>query len=476
MPPTIALFAWATLLVALLHFDPARVSRSSPALWVPLIWVFIVASRLPSQWTGGGIQTASQALEEGNSFDRSIYLALIVLAIIILVARSFQWGRFVSHNIILVTFIFFALMSVIWSDFPFVSFKHWFRDLGNYLVILVVSSDPRPVEALSTLLRRACYLLISLSVLLVKYFPHIAIQYNLWTGAPEYIGATTSKNMLGVLCLISGIFFFWDIVTRWSQRKQRRTKRILIVNVVLIAMTLWLLKLSNSATSRVCLLLACLVIMAIHSKAAKHNPALLKYLIPVVCCLYLILAFGFDVNGQVATALGRDATLTGRTNIWKAVLSTNTNSLLGAGYESFWLGPRLRQVWLLAGGVNEAHNGYLELYLNLGFLGLLLLLMFMLASYRAVWKTLARPFDIGSLGLALWTTVLFYNVTEAAAFKGQLLWIIFLLTIVVISSTPHDVRAASARSSDLKTSESQGSLLSKRGRHIQSGGQPTYVR
>ena len=56
--------------------------------------------------------------------------------------------------------------------------------------------------------------------------------------------------MLGVLCLISGIFFFWDTVTRWPERKERRTKRIILVNVAFIAMTLWLLNLSSSATSQ----------------------------------------------------------------------------------------------------------------------------------------------------------------------------------------------------------------------------------
>jgi len=90
-----------------------------------------------------------------------------------------------------------------------VSFKRWFRDLGNYIVILVVLSDPRPLEAVHTLLRRLCYLLIPLSILLIKYYSYLGRAYSEWTGAAEYIGAMTSKNMLGVVCLISGIFFFW---------------------------------------------------------------------------------------------------------------------------------------------------------------------------------------------------------------------------------------------------------------------------
>ena len=53
MPPPIALALWAVLLVLLLIFDPAKDSRVSVALWVPLLWMLIVASRLPAQWLGG---------------------------------------------------------------------------------------------------------------------------------------------------------------------------------------------------------------------------------------------------------------------------------------------------------------------------------------------------------------------------------------------------------------------------------------
>ncbi len=245
---------------------------------------------------------------------------------------------------------------MLWSDFPFVAFKRWFRDLGFYLMILVVLSDRRPLEAVRELLRGLCYLLIPLSVVLVKYFPDIGRQYDYWTGTAMYVGPTTSKNMLGVVCLISGLFFFWDTVTRWPDRKERRTRRIFLVNFAFIAMTLWLLNLSSSATSRVCLVLGCAVIASAHSKLVKRRPALLKTLIPVSISVYLILAFGFgiDINAVVASLVGRDSTLTGRTNIWDAVLSTHTNPLVGTGYESFWLGPRLTHVWAMAGGVNEA--------------------------------------------------------------------------------------------------------------------------
>jgi O-antigen ligase len=234
--------------------------------------------------------------------------------------------------------------------------------------------------------------------------------------------------MLGIACMISGLFFFWDTMTRWSNRKDRRTRRIILLNVAFIAMTLWLLNLSGSTTSRVCLAIGCLVIAAAHSKAFQRRPGFLKALIPASFLLYLILAFGFGMMGDLAGAVGKDPTLTDRTKIWAFLLSMHINPLLGAGYESFWLGPRLQWFWNNAGlgHINEAHNGYLEVYLNLGIIGLLLLCAFLIASYRTICKKV-RPFSsLASLTLALWTIMLFFSITEAG-FRSGLMWIVFLL-------------------------------------------------
>jgi exopolysaccharide production protein ExoQ len=428
MPPSLALLLWLVLLVGLLWFDPAKGSRISPALWVPVISMFIVGSRNPSQWLGGHVGMAAQALEEGNSLDRTISSALILLAVGILISRSFNWGSFLVRNSALMAFLSFALLSVLWSDFPLVSLKRWFRDVGNYIVILVVLSDPRPLEAIRTVLRRLSYFLLPLSVVLVKYYPELGKSYDPWTGIADYSGVTTSKNMLGVVCLISGLFFFWDTMTRWPERKQRRTKRILLLNVAFIVMTLWLLNIAHSTTSSVCLLLGCLVISAAHTRVVKRRPVLLKVLVPACFILYLILSLGFDMNGAMAGAVGKDPTLTDRTKIWAFVLGMHTNPLVGTGYESFWLGPRLERFWLESGlgHINEAHNGYLEVYLNLGLIGVFLLGGFMIASYRTISRRLRPLSSLASLTLALWVIILFYSVTEVG-FRAGLMWFAFLL-------------------------------------------------
>jgi len=414
MPPSIAILVWILLLSALLRFDPAREPNTSTAVWVPAIWMFIILTRLPSQWLGGGGTSAVQALEEGNPLDRAVYSLLILLTVVILSRRSFKWNLFFSRNLALTIFIFYCLVSVIWSDFPFIAFKRWIRDAGNYLVILVVLSDADPLEAVRSFFRHLYYLLLPLSILLIKYFPQLGKQYSFWTGATEFVGAATSKNTLGLMCLLGGLFFFWDTVARWSKRKEKRTKKILRINVAFILMALWLLSLSNSATSRVCLSLGCLIVLAVHSNWGRRSPTLLKVLVPSCFVVYLILAFGFDLNGIFASQVGRDPSLTGRTNIWDAVLSTHTNPILGTGYDSFWLGDRLNIVWRLAGTVNESHNGYLETYLNLGTIGLLLMIGLLLASYKVICNNLVPSPAFASLTLAMWLIALFYNMTEAS--------------------------------------------------------------
>jgi exopolysaccharide production protein ExoQ len=438
MPPSLALLLWFILLVGLLWFDPTKETKVSGALWVPLAWMFFMGSRGPSQWLG--VQSAvgmADSLEQGDSLNRAVYVVLFFLSIAILVSRSFRWGNFFAKNRALTAFLLYALVSVLWSDFPFPAFKKWFRDLGDYSLVLVVLSDRRPREAVCTLLRRLGYLLIPLSIVLIKYFPAMAKQYDPWSGGQSFSGVTTSKNMLGIICLVCGIYFFWDTVVRWADRKNKQQKSIILVNAGLIGMIVWLLIICDSATSRTCLIIACLVILAAHSKVIQRHPRILSAAIPVIFLTFSLLFFRLGLNETFASAVGRTS-LSGRPEIWQIVLSQHTNPLLGAGYESFWLGPRLERIWAAGmGPLIEAHNGYLEVYVNLGYVGLFLLFFFVAASYRNICKKL-KPFSsIGSLTLAIWTAFLFHNSTEAD-FRNGLMWLTFVLAALSVSGVERE--------------------------------------
>jgi len=451
MPASLALILWFVLLVVLAWRDPAKDASASAPLWVPAIWMFICGSRLPSQWLAGShLRLASGNLEEGNPLDRTIFFVLILLAIGILISRSFRWGNFFARNAALMAFLSFALLSVFWSDFPLIAFRRWYRDLGNYLMILVALSDPHPLDALRTLIRRVCYLLIPLSVTLIKYFPDIGRGYSAWTGAPNYSGATSGKDSLGALCMLSILFFFWDTATRWSRRKERRTKKIILVNLAFIGMSLWMLNLSNCATCRVCLPLGCLVVLAARTNWAQRHPIQLKWLLPLGLTLCAIAVYSFNLVDQAAQAVGRDSTFTGRTELWQDIFGMKTNPIVGTGYESFWLGPRLLYLWERnPWQPNQAHNGYLEVYINLGLIGLVLICGFLILSYGSICRKLRTAPNFASLGLALWTILVVDNLTSASLGKGDLLWMTYLLAGIPSVKVMEDRAAAVAASDNL---------------------------
>jgi O-antigen ligase len=148
-----------------------------------------------------------------------------------------------------------------------------------------------------------------------------------------------------------------------------------------------------------------------------------------------LFAIFVDTMGTLISSLGRNTTLTGRTAIWSAVLSMHTNVLFGTGFESFWLGSRLQSMWAIIGyGLQEAHNGYIELYLNLGWVGLLLLGYMTVNGYRRAVAVLSYDSYAGRLRLALITAALIYSLTEAGFRIMNPIWVPFLLAITVVPS------------------------------------------
>src|SRR2546423_590492 len=109
MPPSLALLLWFVLLCWLLRYDGTTESGKSRALWVPLVWIFITGSRLPSQWLGVQRGELATALEDGSSFDRLIFFVLILMAVGILMSRSFKWGDLFAHHFALIALLLFGL-------------------------------------------------------------------------------------------------------------------------------------------------------------------------------------------------------------------------------------------------------------------------------------------------------------------------------------------------------------------------------
>jgi len=410
--------------------------RISPAMWIVQAWFFLACSRPVARWLGiddpQGSVTA--VLSEGSPVDRLVGTVLLLLGLIVLLNRRKDVAISLRKNWPILLFFAYCLVSLLWSDFPMVAFKRWIRAIGDLVMVLIVWTDSRPFDAFKRLLARSAYSLIPLSILLVKYYPSLGRVYGLFLGEVGYTGVTGGKNELGAICMLFGAATVWRILDLFSSEYQTQYRlRQLVVQFTMISMTLWLLWIADSMTSLSCFFLATGVLCCMRLRLftrrrfVVHMLALITVLIPASVAL-------LGASPTLLEAMGRNPTLTDRTLIWTEVIKLVPNQWVGSGYQSFWLGPRLETMiadvthWWVP---NQAHNGYLEIFANLGWIGVGLLALVIVWGYFRTVRACRRNVSLTHLLLAFCLVGVVSNITEASFFRMAMpVWLFFMLAIM----------------------------------------------
>jgi O-antigen ligase len=418
-------------IAGLFYLDRDTRVRPSPALWIPVVWMLIVGSREISEWMSlRNRTTVASKFTEGNLSDALGFAFLMVLGFLVLNFRPRQVAGVLQRNLPLFLFLFYCLFSVLWSDFPVVAIKRWVKAIGTLMMVLIILTDPHPRVAIRQFFSRISFLLLPLSVLFIEGFPDLGSTYDPVERVTYYVGVMTQKNELGVVSLICGLGSLGSFLGALGIRNRHERMRKLIAHGILIATAFWLLKKSDSMTSLSSLVIAGAVMVLIYRRITQFRATYVHAVVGTALVLAVFATF-LDESGALLRLVGRTATLTGRTEIWKAVLSFHTNQLFGTGYDSFWLGSRINKVWEIIGykGIAEAHNGYLEIYINLGWMGLALLTGVVLNGYRdAIHMHRTDPLG-ASLRLALITAALMYSLTEAGFRMMTPMWIALLMQV-----------------------------------------------
>jgi exopolysaccharide production protein ExoQ len=423
-------------IVGLFLLTSDRRKQTSKALWLPVAWLLINGSRPLSFWLGIQASSALDQSLEGSPFDRNIYLLLLVAGFLVLARRWTTVTRFLRANPAIVLFVLYCAVSISWSDYPLVAFKRWIKLLSDFVMILIVLTDSNRLLALKRLLMRVGFVLIPLSVLLIKYYPELARYYSPWEGIQFVSGIAADKNMLGMTCLVYGLGVWWLFLGAYREQKGRQRMRSLVAYGAVLAMVFWLFHQANSMTSMSCFIMTAGLIAMISFGRLTRRPALVHLMAGAIVGISFAVLF-LHIGGDALETMGRNSTLTGRTEIWGQLLRMSGNPFLGTGFESFWVGQRLERIWAQGGllfGINESHNGYLEIYLSLGWIGVALLAGLIVTGYRNVTNAIRRNADAGSLQLAFLVAAVVYAFTEAAFRIMCPIWTAFLLAITVVPS------------------------------------------
>ena len=438
MSPSLASLIYACGIAGLFYLDRDKSIRTSKALWLPVLYLWIIGSRPLSVWLGIGPPSGINTALEGSPVDGAFFQILLIAGICVLAVRGRRVTNFLTKAFpipILIYFVF-CLVSILWSDYPGLALKKWTKSVEDLVMILVVATDEQPVAALRRLFSRLGFVLLPASMLLIKYYPGFGRFYGDWDGSEMSVGVTLDKNMLGVVTFVLSLGAVWRVLGLLSgEEKTVDRRRHLLAQGVLLAVGVWLLTTADSATCLVCFILGAGLMLVTRRRFIRRSPAMLYVLI----FLFLVIAsslFFLGGRGSVAHALGRPENLK-RTAIWEAVIPMASNPLVGAGFESFWLNSRVHaRLWDLFPNLplNEAHDGYLEVYLNLGWIGVALIVFILIDGFRRSVGAFRREPALGSLFLAYALTATTYNITEAGFRMLSAFWVFFLLAVIEASS------------------------------------------
>ncbi|MGZ5470782.1 MAG: O-antigen ligase family protein [Nitrososphaeraceae archaeon] len=421
------------LIIIVIYKDIIKYPNVSIGQFLPLIWMLYASSRPLYYWftstpnySGGDISAL-----EGSPIDRIFLTFLIFAGMFVLYRRRDATIDLIKNNGVLITFFVYIFISILWSDYLYISFKRAFRTFGDLVMALIVATEISQVDAINRLIKRNTIVIITISVVLIKYYPEIAVLYTKDEGYKMYIGVTTHKSDLGAIAMVSGIWLIYNILINWCNNKRQE-----IIDFVLLLMVIWILhgpisSIGRSSLSQVGIIGTYIgFVILIISIYFRNNPRIIeKYLIGG-SLLILFTNFAFEVfTGttlleKLVLLSGREMTFTGRTWVWNELVKVGLkNPFFGCGFGGFWV-----NITNIDFPFSTGHNGYLDVFVDLGLVGLLLLTIIIIIAYSDIRSIILNHFDLGLIRLVFIITIIITNFIESTFIKpSSLLWYLFII-------------------------------------------------
>jgi exopolysaccharide production protein ExoQ len=285
-----------------------------------------------------------------------------------------RWRRVLKAarvNWPLIALALLSLLSILWSIQPSLTLR---RSTSLFVSTLlgIYLGERFSTTQLARLMTQAMGAMIACVLIFYLVAPSYIIDYSSYSGA--WRGLSIKKNSFGLYMSLAVLLFLLVRLRHFAWSRY-----------LLVAVSVILLLLSRSATSLVlCAMVVALIpLWRLTCFGGKQRLLVYTFIPAVVLLVIYVLSSHSD---ELFRIVGRDPTFTGRTNLWELVMAAiSKQPLLGYGFGAFWSGMRgealniyLASKWTPV----EAHNGYLELCLSIGVLGLPVLVYLIMRSLR----------------------------------------------------------------------------------------------
>jgi exopolysaccharide production protein ExoQ len=390
------------------------------------VFTYIVLFLSTGAFVSSLVDTSLQASSEGSPVTQTIW-ALVFLMVFLLAISMYREILFLARaNKWLCCLVLLAIVSAAWSQ----DSGGTFRQSLSLLATTLFGIEIAILYSTREQLRLICIVLgsvILLSLLAQIFLPGLLPQVNADPSAWQ--GAFGQKNMFGKIVVLGAAAFLC---------RPRHSRRDTVLIAVLMVIAGALIVLAHSMSSLV--ELVALVVIFRMLGVLRWRPS--KLIITTFLILSITIPMLFlTVNNfaSLTAALGRDATLTGRTELWRfATQSIRSRPILGYGYGVFW-DASSQEAALIRSTIKwdapSAHNGYMDLLLGVGVVGLLLYAVaYVVAVRRAFILFRNDPENDTVWPLVLLAEILLCQLTEATIVSPHsIYWTLYVATCFSIS-------------------------------------------
>jgi len=446
MKSVISLPAPSTASRGAVAISPIRARAYTALLLGFLIYTFVGTHPLADTSVGERV--------DGSPIDRLAVMVLFALALFVIVRERSVALAYLLANSGQSIIVGFALLSALWSDFPDLTLRRALLLFFLTTIGLGLAVGAPDLRRLHTILFAVLTTVVILNLLATGIVPSRAITD---IGVK---GLYAQKNVAGIVAMIAAI-----VGAAWilgAESAQSACKGLIGLFPIIVFLFLTRSKTSINLTG------LGLMLMGFFALAERYGPrfilaAVSLGLLALALILVLFAAVDFDFNAGL-TSVVADTSFTGRDQLWAFALSESQKRYWwGHGYGAFWdVGfgndPTLRVetgTWLASTGVgviNQAHNGYLELWLELGLPATLVAALTtvkgaVVGGFHAICSADTRQnrAAIGAFAVLLLLQLL-HNLTEATLFMRGLAFANFAcLSLFLVSRARRPSLSQTAR-------------------------------